>query len=138
MFDNFMMDVEISTDDLIKECNELLAVRHTKLIEKHSGGDEEVKRQLISLYTSNIPKIGRVDYVTSNVETAGLFDKKKRDTTDDLKDIYRGVKSNNLKKAGEIVRRRENDVGFQLKAKNIIEDAKRGRKFQYNPKNYQH
>lgn len=54
---------------------------------------------------------------------------RKRNTGDDLKDIYKGVTTGNTKKAREIIMRREKDVEFQVKVKNIIEDAKGGRKF---------
>lgn len=82
MFDAFMLDIENSTEELIKECMDIMIIRHSKLIEEHSGGDAEVKRQLISLYTSNAPKIGLVDDFTSlksnfgDVKTAGYFDKR--------------------------------------------------------------
>lgn len=72
------------------------------------------------------------------VFTSGLF-ASKRTTRDDLKDIYSGIKSQagrKLEKAREIIKNRQEDGAFQIKVKNIIEDARKGRKFQYNPNNY--
>lgn len=72
------------------------------------------------------------------VFTSGLF-AGKRTTRDDLKDIYSGIKSQagrKLEKARDIIKNRQDDGLFQIKARNIIEDARKGKKFQYNPNNY--